>query len=173
MPDSAPLAGMARIGRAAMGERLGGFVYGTIVVLAVIVAGAKAYPEKPGHVGALVAITTAVLWLAHVHAHGLAHGVADDSRLSLADLRGVARHEAAILEAGVPSLMALFLGSLGAFSGRTAVWLALGLGLAVLVAAGVVFARAERLGRLATLGVVSANLALGLVLIGMKLAVAH
>src|SRR3954453_4487216 len=91
MPDSAPLAGMARIGRAAMGERLRGFVYGAIGVLAVIVAGAKAYPEKPGHVGALVALTTAVLWLAHVYAHGLAHGAADDARLSLSDLRGGAR----------------------------------------------------------------------------------
>jgi hypothetical protein len=173
MSNDALLGRMARIGRAAMGERLGGFVYGTIVVLAVIVAGAKAYPEHPGHVGLLVAITTAVLWLAHVYAHGLAHGVEADERISLAGLRRIARREAAILEAGVPSLIALFLGSLGAFSGRTAVWLALALGLAVLVAAGIVFARAERLGRLATLGVVTANLALGLLLIGMKLTVTH
>jgi hypothetical protein len=171
--DDALLGRMARIGRAAMGERLGGFVYGTIVVLAVIVAGAKAYPEHPGHVGLLVAITTAVLWLAHVYAHGLAQGVEADERLTVAGMRRVARHEAAILEAGVPSLIALFLGSLGAFSARTAVWVALALGLVVLVAAGMVFARAERLGPFATLGVVAANLALGLLLIGMKLTVAH
>ena len=38
-----------------MGERLGGFIYGTIVALAVVVAGAKAYPHEAGHIAALVA----------------------------------------------------------------------------------------------------------------------
>src|SRR5829696_2804333 len=57
---------VARIGRAATGERLGGFVYGTIVALAVIVAAAKAYPDEPGRVAAVVVITTVVFWLAHV-----------------------------------------------------------------------------------------------------------
>src|SRR3954468_11864008 len=49
--------GVGRIGGMRMGERLGGFLYGTLVALAVIVAGAKAYPHEPGHVAALVAIT--------------------------------------------------------------------------------------------------------------------
>jgi hypothetical protein len=171
--DRARRGGVARIGRVAMGERLGGFVYGTIVVLAVIVAGAKAYPDDAGHVAALVAITSGILWLAHVYAHGLAHTVSRDERLSLSELRHIARHEAAILEAAVPPLIALLLGAVEVFSARTAVWLALGLGLAVLAAEGVVFARAERFGPLGTLGVVTANLALGLLLIGMKATVAH
>lgn len=156
-----------------MGERLGGFVYGTIVVLAVIVAGAKAYPAEPGHVAALVVITTAVFWLAHVYAHALAESVSHDDHLPLAELGHIARREAAIIEAGVPPVAALLLGSLGILSARAAVWLAVGAGLVVLAAEGFVFARAERLGRVGTLAVVAANLALGLVLVGMKVAVAH
>ena len=105
-----------------MGERLGGFVYGTIVVLAVVVAGGKAYPEQPGIVATMVVITTGVFWLAHVYSHALAHSVSRDQQLSLAELRQIARREAAIIEAGVPSLVALLLGSLGVFSGETAIW---------------------------------------------------
>jgi hypothetical protein len=55
---------VGRLGRVQLGERLGGFVYGTIVVLAVVVTGAKAYPHEPGHVAALVVMTTVVFWLA-------------------------------------------------------------------------------------------------------------
>jgi hypothetical protein len=43
----------------------------------------------------------------------------------------------------------------------------------VLVAVGITFARVERLGRLGTLAVVAANLALGAALVGLKLVVAH
>jgi hypothetical protein len=156
-----------------IGERLGGFVYGTIVVLAVVVAGGKAYPDSPGHTAALVVITTAVFWLAHVYAHALAHSISRDEHLSLAAVGHIARREAAIVEAGVPSVVALLLGSIGVLSAQTAIWSALGVGLAVLVVEGLVFARVERLGRVGTLAVVAANVSLGLVLVAMKATVAH
>jgi hypothetical protein len=69
-----------------MGERLGGFIYGTIVALSVVVAGAKAYPDGPGHVAALVAVTCLVFWIAHVYAHALGHSAALGEHLSLAEL---------------------------------------------------------------------------------------
>ena len=50
------------------------------------------------------------------------------------------------MEAALPPLGALMLGALGLISTRAAVWLAFGLGLAVLAIQGVVFARVERLG---------------------------
>src|SRR5204862_4652182 len=102
--QSAPLVDAdrnPRVGRAAFGERLAGFVYGTIVALAVLVAGARAYPQEAGHIAALVMATTVVLWLAHVYAHALGTSVARDRRLTLAELRHVARHEGAIVEAGL------------------------------------------------------------------------
>jgi hypothetical protein len=162
----------SRIGRA-RGERLGGFIYGTIIVLAVIVAGARAYEHEAGHIAGLVAVTVVVFWLAHVYSHALAHAVAHDEHFSLAELRRIARREASILEAAVPSIAALLLGAVGIVSTSLAVWLAVVLGLVVLCAQGVAFARIERLGRLGTIIVVLANLGLGVTLIGLKLLVSH
>jgi hypothetical protein len=148
-------------------------VYGTIVALSVIVAGSKAFPHGPGHVAVLVAVTTVVFWLAHVYAHGLAFSIGHDVHLSFAELRGIAGREAALVGAGVPPEVALLLGAFGLLSGEAAAWLAMGLGLVVLGAAGVVFARVERLRPLGSLVVVLANLTLGLVLIALKVFVTH
>jgi hypothetical protein len=163
----------ARFGRTALGERLGGFIYGTIVVLSVVVAGARAYPDGPGHIAALVLVTTGVFWLAHVYSHALGHSVAHDEHLSVDELLHVARREGSIVEAALPPVAALALGAIGVLSTRTSVWIALILGLVVLAAQGVTFARVEKLGTLATIGVVAANLCLGLLLIGLKLLVTH
>jgi hypothetical protein len=156
-----------------VGERLGGFVYGTIVVLSVIVTGAKAFPHGLGHVALLVAVTTAVFWVAHVYAHGIAFSIGQDAHLSFAELGRIARREATILAAGVPPEAALVLGAVGLFSEQVAVWLALALGLAVLGVTGIVYARLEHLGRLRTIIAVLANLALGIVLMGLKVLVVH
>jgi hypothetical protein len=163
----------ARFGRAAMGERLGGFIYGTIVVLAVIVAGARAYPHAAGHIAALVAVSTAALWLAHVYAYGMAHSVSRDEHLSLAELLSIARREGSIIEAAVPPLAILLLGALGVLSTGAAVWAAFGVGLAVLGAQGIAFARIERFSLLGTLGIVAANVSLGVLLIALKLVITH
>jgi hypothetical protein len=159
--------------RPTLGERLSGFIYGTIVALSVIVGGAKAYPASPGRLAALVAVTCVTFWLAHVYAHGLGHSVAHGERLSLAELRHIARREGAIVVAAIPPVFALLLGAIGLLDERTSVWLAFGLGLGVLALEGFVFARAERLGWLATLVVVAVNLAFGLALVALKLIVTH
>jgi hypothetical protein len=163
----------ARLGLAALGERLGGFIYGTIVTLAVIVAGARAYPHGAGHIAALVAATSVAFWLAHVYSHALAHGVASDQHLSFGELRRIARQEGSIIEAAVPPLVALLLGSLGLISTQVAVWAAFALGLGILAVEGVAVARIERLGLLGTLAVVAGNLSLGVLLVGLKLVVSH
>jgi hypothetical protein len=173
MADEVQPPPAVRLTRSTLGERLGGFIYGTIIVLAVVVAGAKAYPDQAGQVAALVAVTSVVFWLAHVYAHGLAHSIARDEHLSLAALRAIARREGAIVEAAVPPVAALLLGAFGLVSTSAALWLAVGLGLLVLGVQGITFARVERLGRLATLGVVAANLGLGVVLVGLKLILSH
>jgi hypothetical protein len=156
-----------------MGERLSGFIYGTIVVLTAVVGGAKAFPHDAGQTATLVLVTTVVFWLAHVYAHGLGYAVSHDEHLSLAELRHIARREGSIVEAAAPPLAALLLGALGIVSTTAAVWLAFALGLLVLAAAGVAFARVERLGWLGTLVVVAANLALGLLLLALKLVLHH
>ena len=159
--------------REAFGERLGGFIYGTIVTLSVVIAGARIYPDGPGHVAGFVAVATFVLWLAHVYSHGLALSVTHDDHLTLGELGHVARREASILEAGVPSIVALLLGTAGILSEQVAIWLAIGLGLGVLAVQGIVFARVEHLGWVATAVVVALNLGLGVLLIWLKLLIGH
>ena len=142
-------------------------------MLSVVIAGAKIYPDRPGHVAAFVAVATFVLWLAHVYAQGLAQSVTHDQHVSLVELGHVVRQEASILEAGVPSIIALLLGAAGVLSEDAAVWLAIGLGLAVLALEGFVFARLERLGWSSTALVVTLNVGLGVLLIWLKLLLGH
>jgi hypothetical protein len=165
--------GVSSAGRAALGERLGGFIYGTILSLAVLVGGAKAYPDHAWKIVVLLAVTATVFWLAHVYAHSLARVVAQDRHLSLAELRRIGRHESSIIEAAIVPVAALLLAAFGLISTKAATWIAYGLGLAVLLASGLVFARVERLGWVATLVVVALNVALGLALVALKLFVSH
>jgi hypothetical protein len=171
--EDSPSGPFARLGRRTVGERLGGFIYGTILVLSVVIAGAKAYPDGPGHIAVFVVVTTGVFWLAHVYAHGLGEAVGQSRHLSFPELRRIARHEASIIEAGIPSVVALLLGAVGLFSADFAIWAAVVVGLAVLAFQGIVFARVERLSWLGSLAVVALNLGLGLILIALKLAVSH
>jgi hypothetical protein len=163
----------SRLSRSAIGERLGGFIYGTIVVLSVLVAGARAFPGDAGRIVVMVLVTSSVFWLAHVYAHGLSHSVTHDEHLSRAELGRIARREGSILEAAVPPLAALLLGAFGVVSAKAAVWTAFCLGLVVLAVQGIVFARVERLRWPTALLVVAANLGLGLALVALKVFVTH
>ena len=148
-------------------------VYGTIVVLSVVTAGATAFEHHPWQLVAISAVTVVVFWVAHVYSHALAHSVASDEHISLTELRHIARREGSIVEAALPPVAALVLGALGVISTRASVWVAFGLGLVVLAAQGITVARVERFGRLGTLGVVAANVSLGVLLVGLKLVVSH
>lgn len=171
--DTAAAPSASHFRRLAMGERLAGFVYGTILTLSVVVAGARAFPHDPAHVAELVAVTSLVFWLAHVYAHWLGESVSHGEHLSLDELRRVTSREWSLVEAAVPPVVALLLGAAGLLSERAAVWLAFGLGLGVLFVEGIVFARTERLGLVASVVVVLANLGFGLLLVGLKLLLGH
>jgi hypothetical protein len=159
--------------RLTAGQRLAGFIYGTIVALSVLVAGARAFPDSPGHVAVLVIVTCATFWLAHVYAHGLAHSVAHKEHLSFSEIGHIARREGAIVEAAVPLVVALLLGAVGILPATAALWTAFALGLVVLTIQALVFARVEELSWPATLLVLTINLGLGLALVALKLALVH
>jgi hypothetical protein len=142
-------------------------------VLSVIVGGARAVPHEAGHIAGLVAATSVVFWLAHVYAHALGESIGHDRHLSGKAVLGVARHEASIIEAAVPPVVVLLLAELGVLSTSVAIWVAFVLGLVILAAQGLTVARLEHLGLLATVGVVAINLGLGVVLVGLKLVIAH
>ncbi|MBV8998704.1 MAG: hypothetical protein JO304_06570 [Solirubrobacterales bacterium] len=67
----------------------------------------------------------------------------------------------------------IVLGAAGVFSHRTALWLAVGVGVATLTVQGVRYARLERLSRTGEILTVAINLALGLIIVVLKALLAH
>ena len=147
-------------------------VYGTIVVMAAVTA-AYAAEKHPWKIAVVVSSTAFVLWVAHVYAHGLSESIVLNRRLNREELVELVRRERGILLAAVVPTVVLLLGAIGLFRETTAVWIALGVGLLTLGAEGVRFARFERLGPLGTLVATSVNVGLGLLVVVLKIAVAH
>ncbi|HSC74297.1 MAG TPA: hypothetical protein VLB89_09035 [Gaiellaceae bacterium] len=147
-------------------------VYGTVVVMATLTA-AYATEKDPWRLAVLVWTTAFVLWVAHLYSHGLAESISRRQRLSMPELKDIARRELGILLAAAVPSAALLLGALGIVRESASVWVALGLGLAILAAEGLRYAHIETLGRTATLSVVGGNLAVGLFVVILKVAIAH
>ena len=75
--------------------------------------------------------------------------------------------------AGVLPFLALALGAIGVLREDNAVWVALAVGLATLGAEGIRFARLEQLGLAGTVVATAANVALGLIVVALKVFVEH
>jgi hypothetical protein len=129
--------------------------------------------RDPWRIAVIVWSTAFVLWIAHLYSHGLSESLARGKRLDRAELRSVARRERGILLAAAGPSLALILGATGLLAENTSVWLALGVGLAILAVEGLRYARLERLGLLGTLKITASNLALGVLVVVLKVAVAH
>jgi hypothetical protein len=153
-------------------DRIAGTVYGTIVAMGAITAGAGAHPDPAG-LAAIVFTTVLVLWIAHVYAHGIGESVDRGRRLDRAELTSVARRELAIPLAAVGPIGALLLGAFGVVRGSRALWLAMALGIATLAVQGVRYAQLERIGRWGMALSVAVNVLLGLVIVSLKILVAH
>jgi hypothetical protein len=151
--------------------RIAGLIYGTIVVLSVLVASPT--NEDVGRVLALTASTTVVFWLAHVYAHVLGDSLASARRADAADVRHMAHRELPIVLAAVLPSLALVLGALDVLRDRSSMWLAFTIGVVTLVVQGLAYARIEHFGRLATLVTVGVNLGVALLLVLLKVVVAH
>jgi hypothetical protein len=154
-------------------DSISGTVYGTVIVMATIAAGAKGGLLDPGKLlGAMVG-TVLVLWVAHVYAHGLERSIELGHRLRWHEFVRVAHHEWAIALSAVPPGIFLLLGHLGVFEESRAIWLALIAGLVVLAAQGVRYAMLERLSPLASIFSVGLNVALGLAIVVLKAVISH
>jgi len=151
---------------------IAGTVYGTIVVLGAVTAGSEV-AHGIWRLAAIVDSTVLVLWIAHVYAHGTGEAIERGRRLDGAELFSVAHRELAIALAAVGPTAALVLGGLGVVKGSTALWLAVAVGLATLAVQGARYAALEGLGGLATAMSIGLNLAFGLVIVALKVFVAH
>jgi hypothetical protein len=111
---------------------IAGTVYGTIVVMATVTAGSSGEDTDTWWLAVVVGVTVLVLWIAHLYSHALAESLERRRRLDRAELVAVARRELAIPAAALAPIAALVLGALGVIGEQTAVWLALGVGVATL-----------------------------------------
>lgn len=150
-----------------------GTIYGTIVVMATVAAGSKGEDTDAWRLAVVVGVTVLVLWVAHVYSHTLAKSIEEGRRLDRVRLGAVARRELAIPAAAFAPIAALVLAALDVLDEQTAVWLALGVGVATLAAQGARYATVERLGRTRTLVAILLNVLLGLVIVGLEALVAH
>jgi hypothetical protein len=155
-----------------VGGGIAGTVYGTVVVMATLTA-AYATEKDPWQLAVLVFSTALVLWIAHLYAHGLAESITKNRRLRRGDVKSIAYRELGILLAALPPVAMLILGAVDLLSWDTSVWLALGVGLLILAVEGLRYARLEHLGLGATLVSVGGNLALGLLVVALKVGLQH
>ena len=135
-----------------LGNRQGiaGTVYGTIIVMSILAAGAKPYEHQLWRLVVIAAVSVVVLWLAHVYAHGIGESLEIGRRLTIAEVSSIARREYSVVAAAILPLAAVGLGAAGALVERTSVQLALWLGVVTLTAQGIRYAQLERLSRSAT-----------------------
>ena len=162
-----------------MGRLLGGgnraiaaTVYGTVLAMAALAAGAVEH-LSPDALITVVATTSGVIWLAHVYAHTLGESIERGHRLDWAELRAIGERELPILGAALAPTSVLLLGSFDVISETPDIWLAFGLGFAALAVQGARYARVERLGLAATIAVIAANLALGGLVVMLKVLISH
>jgi len=154
-------------------ETIAGTVYGTIIVMSVIAAGAHAYERHLWRLVALAGGSTVVLWLAHVYSHAVGESLSLGRRITIDEVASIARREFAVIAAAIIPLVAVALGASGVLAERTAVQLALWLGVAVLAVQGIRYARLENLRPGATVATVGLNLAIGLTLVALEVWIAH
>jgi hypothetical protein len=174
-PDTSTKTWRSGVSRFVIGDRrtVAGTVYGTIIVLAVIAAGAKPYEHQLWRLIVLAGVSTIVLWLAHVYSHGLGESLRLERRLKPAELTAIARREYAIVAAAIPPLAAVALGAVGVLQERTSVWIAFGIGVLGLAVQGMRYAKLERLTRAGAALTVTLNLVVGLGLVALEVAIAH
>jgi hypothetical protein len=147
-------------------------VYGTVLAMAALAAGAVEH-LAPGQLIAVVASTSAVIWVAHVYAHTLGESIERGRRLDWAEFAAIAVRELPILVAAAVPISVLILGAVGVIAETPDIWLAFGLGFVALAAQGTRYARVERLGPGGTAAVIALNLALGGVVVLLKVLISH
>jgi hypothetical protein len=149
-----------------------GAVYGSLLAASVVVGQSPLKEAVPPPELALVLITTGIVfWLLHVYSRAIGH--VRDGRLSRATLELAAREESPVVLAAVPpAAAALLVGALGR-PDTVAAWWAFLVAVVGQVGWAVVATRqAGASSRVMALSVL-VNLALGLVLVVLKVIVGH
>jgi hypothetical protein len=148
-----------------------GGLYGTVLVLAVLTALTKSGKAEAAVLLGGVVVTSGVFWIVHVYADTLVARVAAPEQ-RWRDIAAVhARHELPILEAAVGPAIPLALGAAGVLSREAASWAAIAVGLVGLFGWGILLGRALGYGLWRTVSIGLLNVALGGVMVGLKVLV--
>jgi hypothetical protein len=150
---------------------LAGAIYGTILATAVVAGLDERTGVTAPRALAFLLGTGAILWAAHVYADLLADRIQGHRRTKRDDVRRVMSREWPLFQSSLPLAVPLALGWLGVLGEETALGLATLVGIVALVSWGVGFARREGYGVVGIAGAATVNAAVGLLIIGLKVAV--
>jgi hypothetical protein len=163
-PDLRPLVARTR-GSATEG------VYGLILATSVIALWRRYEGADAGPLAVAVLVTAVVFWLAHVYARMLGSGVSHAGRPTRSELAHALREHGSIVEVVVPLVLVLCLGAIGVVPDHAAVVAATVMALVELAAAGGYAAMAHGASRRETLVSAAIALALGLLVVSLKVIV--
>jgi hypothetical protein len=169
--DAAPRRFRMTPARRLLGSRgLSAAVYGSLLVTALIALQARSDLTEP-FVAMSLFVTVGVFWAMEVWAELVA--VRLDGHLTLRQGARVALSELPMIAAAVAPALALWTHRLGLTTQQQAVDLALAVGVAQLFVWGLAVGRALGRGWLVALGVALVDVAMGLVIVGLKMLVLH
>jgi hypothetical protein len=147
-------------------------IYGTILVMAVIVALSHDDSVTSAQLIAGVLATTFVFWIAHVYAEVLGQRMeGQGGRPTFANLAVAARGEWPLVEASLLPVLCLLVGVIGVVKTDTAVTIAIGVGVIELFGYGIAAGRRLQLSRGGIIVVGLVNGALGLLIVLLKVLV--
>ena len=148
-----------------------GAIEGTIIALAVVATIDASDSGSPFRAFWLLLATGTFFWVAHVYADLLASRIKGHHRMKRGDVAHVLHREWPLLQASLLLAVPLALGVLGIVSGDAALDLAMAVGVTALAGWGVVFSRREGHGLAGIVAAASVNAAVGLIIVGLKVAV--
>ncbi|HMU25867.1 MAG TPA: hypothetical protein PKA56_04835 [Solirubrobacterales bacterium] len=144
-----------------------GAIYGTIVSMAVIATSAKDPSLGPVLIAFWAAVTALIFWLAHVYADIVAEGYA-----RFRDAGQVARHalrrEWPLVQGAMIPSVAMLLTVVTPINTDTATWVAMGAGMVMLFATGLLIGARDQMSWSRRIFVGCVNASFGLVIVGLK-----
>jgi hypothetical protein len=143
-----------------------GAIYGTILSMAVISTASKDADLGPVAIAAWAAATGLVFWIAHVYANFVAAGFARPGEARTV-LRATMKREWPLAQGSFIPAAALLLAPLGLVDTESATYVAVGVGVALLFAAGLAIGTREDLtwGRRLTIAAINASIGILIVLL--------
>jgi hypothetical protein len=146
-------------------------IYGYILATSLVAAFSEDDDYSTTEVAVSVFVTGLVFWLAHVYASLLGERYAAGRRLTRSEIGAEFYAEWPLVQAFIPSIAVLLLGTIGLLSDDTAVWLAIAVGLAALLLWSLEIGRRERLSPVELAGMVLVNALFGAAVVVLKVVV--